>query len=709
MKKIVQHGGMNHFRGKKSSRISDPLERDRICSPVAFTDDMKYFAVSVNDSTVHFKETSSNKLVSIINIDRESEEEFSILKFLRDSYAFLYTDSESRVFKIDPFNSEIIYTYGEDGLFEYDKIHEFPERNIIVLVSEMGYIEVIDSRDGSFINKIDPNFSYELNYRITKNGQEILLWEKNDMIYIYDLIENKPQFLATGLAELDDCFYDESNKTYVAVNKSLSVKVFDAASFEEKISISNQPGMDIFSFTTDYYYTATKSSAKNFNFTDGELIYPFEQFDLKFNRPDIVLQSIGSDDTKLIQSYYQAYQKRLKKLGFNEEDLSGELHVPKSTIHEYEYLPVIDEDELNLRFSFADTKYNLDRYNIWINDVPVYGVKDKSLKHLKTRSFSVTESLKLLKGNNKIQVSCHNIKGAESYKETLEITCNPKNSAKPDLYFVALSVSEYYDQSMNLRYAVKDGRDLSNLLTKNEEFNNIYIDTLFNQNATKENILNMKERLLNTKVEDQAILFVSGHGLLDDSFDFYFATHDIDFNNPAGRGISYDELEWLLDSIPARKKLFLMDACHSGEVDKEEIMAVNDEKFKEGRKSGVKKYTYRAGTLQYEDVSTHIGLQNSFELMRELFTTLNRGSGAVVISAAAGDSYAMESDEWQNGVFTYSILQGLQSGDADANDNGEITVSELRDYVSKSVQDLTNGLQKPTMRQENVEFDWRVW
>jgi len=81
----------------------------------------------------------------------------------------------------------------------------------------------------------------------------------------------------------------------------------------------------------------------------------------------------------------------------------------------------------------------------------------------------------------------------------------------------------------------------------------------------------------------------------------------------------------------------------------------------------------------------------------------------VVISAAAGDSYAMESDEWKNGVFTYSILQGLQSGDADANDNGEITVSELRDYVSQSVQDLTNGLQKPTMRQENVEFDWRVW
>jgi hypothetical protein len=43
------------------------------------------------------------------------------------------------------------------------------------------------------------------------------------------------------------------------------------------------------------------------------------------------------------------------------------------------------------------------------------------------------------------------------------------------------------------------------------------------------------------------------------------------------------------------------------------------------------------------------------------------------------------------------------------NGDGEITVSELKEFVIKEVQRLTNGWQKPTSRRENLEFDFRVY
>ena len=92
----------------------------------------------------------------------------------------------------------------------------------------------------------------------------------------------------------------------------------------------------------------------------------------------------------------------------------------------------------------------------------------------------------------------------------------------------------------------------------------------------------------------------------------------------------------------------------------------------------------------------------------DLFADLRRGTGAVVIAACSGDEYSGEGPQWGNGVFTYSVLECFKSYDADLNEDSKIQVSELRDYVTRRVRQLTQGGQNPTVRQDNLANDFVV-
>ena len=92
-----------------------------------------------------------------------------------------------------------------------------------------------------------------------------------------------------------------------------------------------------------------------------------------------------------------------------------------------------------------------------------------------------------------------------------------------------------------------------------------------------------------------------------------------------------------------------------------------------------------------------------------LFNDLRRGTGSTVISSAGGAEFAMESDEWKNGLFTYCMLLGLKTGNADLDGNGEIMLLELQEYVVDRVSELSHGKQVPNTRIKNLELDFRIW
>ena len=485
---------------------------------------------------------------------------------------------------------------------------------------------------------------------------------------------------------------------YVTLNNG-SCKIIDARSLQLKVTLELYNNKDTISYifiTPEGYFSAPKEVIRNFHFVKGLETYPLLNYEIFLNRPDIILERLGFADQASIDIYKQAYLRRLERNNLSPEidildipapniELTNRSLIPKSTTN----------TELILKLKTSEDSQKVTTY---INSVPVVSTLTKGNIIL-----NFEQKIILNEGDNKISIIARNQNGVESDPINLEITnTNPVQESKT--YFIGIGVSKYQDSTMNLTYADKDVHALTKVF-KDMYGENLVIDTLTNSSATISNIAALKFRLRNTTVNDRVILSFSGHGLVDENFDFYFSPYEMDFSKAALSGFSYDQMQDLLTDIPARKKLMLIDACHSGELDNEEeyrSAIVENSNVSSSIPKGVK------GSIAIGDKESG-NLQNSFDLMKSLFYDLDRGNGSYVISAAGGLEYAFEDKTWNNGVFTYSIIQGLKELSSKRNGNdGVITVSELKNYVENKVQALTEGHQKPTSRAENIEWDWQL-
>lgn len=693
--------------GDKNPEIKSIQDHNQKITDIVFADGGKSIVTSANDN--HISKLNSADLTQLETIKYKSNFGFSyllknILQKLGmyvDPYVFIDSISISA-------DENYISANGYQAVKKYKKTGEYQpakpgkKRRIAIRTNIRDYQYYFSTADLKNIKVKD-----------AKMAPDYAKVRADSLILGVD-VYNKVNGHISGITEAN---IDKAGNRLITASRDATLKIWDLGSKKLLITIIPVDRNKRIFITADNYYFAPKNALDAIGFKQGINFYPLEQFDLKYNRPDKVLTALNNKDTTLIRMYLNAYEKRLKKSGFSDLMFTSEWHTPElEIINSDEFGYTTDKSQVQLKICGTDSKYKLDRFNIWVNDVPMYGTNGISLRSESSDSVIKTLSVPLSGGNNRIQVSCMNEKGVESLKRSVDIAYNPVTPVKPDLYIIAMSVSKYKDSRYNLQYAVKDGKDIANLFSpgtlSQEEFGKVYFDTLFNKNATRENFFEVKKRLLTSKADDEVVVFVSGHGLLNKDLDFYFATYDIDFSNPETRGISFDDMERLLDSIPARKKLMMMDACHSGEVDKEEplnLLAQNVEKSSN--------ITFRGGAVKeynFKGVNTNVAasgssLNNSFELMQELFAGLDKGTGTVVISAAAGKGYALESPKWNNGVFTYSIINGLKNRAADKNKDKQITISELKNYSITQVEIMTGGNQKPTARREAVGSDWRIW
>lgn len=502
--------------------------------------------------------------------------------------------------------------------------------------------------------------------------------------------------------------FTANSKTLISNGWDRQVKIWDIEKDKELYSFIGIKGENeyIIMLPSGYYSTSRKET-RALGFVKGKEVYPFDQYDLIFNRRDSLLEKFQSGildsialqkSQNLKKAFTAAYEKRMKRMGFENDPLQQNIHLPTVEVSE---LPLSSHQKnITVSVRVSDAKNYLSSIHIRINGVPLIEGGFLSLKGQKLNSFNKEFELELSEGENRIQIYAVNEAKATSLKQykIVEYT-GPK--VKPDLYLIMMGASTFKDSTQNLNYPQKDLNDVMQLLSKkNEQFENIHIHKLIDQEFTLSNYNKLKNELTSIRVDDEIVVMLATHGMLSSDFNYYLATYETDFDNPASKSLSYEALTNFLTAIRARKKLLLLDACHSGEADEESLREVKIRNTENG------KIKLRSSPSNGWERVDEFG---AFDLMKELFVDLKNETGATTISSARAQDYAYEGVGWDNSIFTHCLIKGIRERVADLNSDGKIVLSELKKYLSNSVERLSNGRQRPVHRSENILNDWQIF
>ncbi len=519
---------------------------------------------------------------------------------------------------------------------------------------------------------------------------------RNDHLSIYNKNEQKP-YLSVPLNHSDRVTAIAINEVYGYVATASwdgMIRFWDIKT-GDLLTVYGAFGNGQFVYINqEGYYYSSKNALEYIGFKLDKKVYSFEQFDLVYNRPDIVAKSLPYFNKEYISAYHAAYKKRLSKLGLNESDIQISDNLPLLTV-EKEFVEGEEIDQVELNVSCIDQNANLDKLHLNINGVPEFG---RYGKQLEGDSYEDKFLINLNPGSNYIQLHVTNEQGLSSFKKSFTIVSHKKQE-NTNLYLISLGVSNYQQTQYNLNFARKDAEDIASFFKKNNAiFDSVNVKTLMDEEVTLENINELKSFVKPAQENDVVILFAAGHGVLDVNLDYYFASNDMNFDDPDKRGIPYELFEEIMDITGSRKKVMFIDACHSGEIDKDEVV----ENFIAEEESGelIFRGAQRSVKNKYDI--------NSFDLSRSLFADMRLNNGSTVVSSAGGAEFAIEGEQWNNGVFTFALLQGLADKNADLNDDGIIMLSEIQSYIQVQVHNITNGQQTPTSRVENLKNDFRI-
>ncbi|MEV6634861.1 caspase family protein [Actinoplanes sp. NPDC051470] len=158
--------------------------------------------------------------------------------------------------------------------------------------------------------------------------------------------------------------------------------------------------------------------------------------------------------------------------------------------------------------------------------------------------------------------------------------------------------------------------------------------------------------------DDLLLLHFSCHGIKDVRGRLHLAARDTELSVLGASSVPASFVHDALEETRSRRVVLILDCCYSG--------------------------AFARGASVRSGKDVHIADE------------FGAGSGRVVLTASSATEYAFEGGELTQAqgrpsVFTAALVDGLRSGSADQDADGEISIDELYDYTYRHVRDRTPG------------------
>jgi DNA-binding beta-propeller fold protein YncE len=221
---------------------------------------------------------------------------------------------------------------------------------------------------------------------------------------------------------------------------------------------------------------------------------------------------------------------------------------------------------------------------------------------------------------------------------------------------------DYTDPGLKrLRAPASDAQALSAVL-RDPGIGGFDVRTLLNEPAHQVNLA-LEEFFADRQASDLLLVHFSCHGVKDEDGELYFATANTLLHRLRATAVAAEFVNRLMNRSRSQRVVLLLDCCYAGA-------------FEHGM-------TPRAGN--------DMGIGSQFG--SRVITA--GGRGRAVITASSAMEYAFEGDELADAsasapsVFTSALVRGLETGDADLDQDGLVTLDELYDYIYETVRAAT--------------------